>query len=138
MPIGPSPQPMNSVTLPKRSGAASGALTLSGSSAKQTFPMTFTKTLHKDALFAPDCINYPGEVATPTAEMLTAKLLFNSVISTRRAKFMTMDISNFYLMTPLPRPEYLRLKLSDIPKEIIEEYHLQDIAEPDGTIYVLV
>ena len=27
-------------------------------------------------------INYPGEVATPTAEMLVAKLLFNSVIST--------------------------------------------------------
>ncbi len=26
-------------------------------------------------------INYPGEVTTPTAEMLVAKLLFNSVIS---------------------------------------------------------
>jgi hypothetical protein len=41
-------------------------------------------------------INYPGEVATPTAEMLVAKLLFNSVISTPGARFMTMDISNFY------------------------------------------
>eukprot|EP00804_Cyclotella_cryptica_P013004 CCRYP_002334-RA/>CCRYP_002334-RA protein AED:0.29 eAED:0.29 QI:0/0/0/1/1/1/2/0/658 len=80
----------------------------------------------------------PGEVATPTAEMLTAKLLFNSVISTPGAKFMTMDISNFYLMTPLPRPEYLRLKLSDIPTEIIREYLLDLLAEPDGTIYVLV
>jgi hypothetical protein len=27
-------------------------------------------------------INYPGEVATPTAKMLVAKLLFNSVVST--------------------------------------------------------
>eukprot|EP00804_Cyclotella_cryptica_P008940 CCRYP_012041-RB/>CCRYP_012041-RB protein AED:0.46 eAED:0.46 QI:0/-1/0/1/-1/0/1/0/111 len=70
--------------------------------------------------------------------MLTAKLLFNSVISTPGAKFMTMDISNFYLMTPLPRPEYLRLKLSDIPTEIIREYRLDLLAEPDGTIYVLV
>ena len=43
-----------------------------------------------------DKINYPGEVATPTAEMLVAKLLFNSVISTIGAKFMTMDISNFF------------------------------------------
>jgi hypothetical protein len=42
-------------------------------------------------------INYPGEVATPTAEMLVAKMLFNSVISTRGAQFMTMDISNFLL-----------------------------------------
>jgi hypothetical protein len=46
-------------------------------------------------------INYPGEVATPTAEMLAAKILFNSVISTNGAKFMTMDVSNFYLMTLL-------------------------------------
>eukprot|EP00804_Cyclotella_cryptica_P028475 CCRYP_020572-RG/>CCRYP_020572-RG protein AED:0.35 eAED:0.35 QI:0/-1/0/1/-1/1/1/0/440 len=41
-------------------------------------------------------------------------------------------------MTPLPRPEYLRLKLSDIPTEIIREYRLDLLAEPDGTIYVLV
>ena len=54
-----------------------------------------------------DRINYPGEVATPTAEMLVAKLLFNSVISTKGARFMTMDISNFYLMTPLSCPEYI-------------------------------
>jgi hypothetical protein len=48
-----------------------------------------------------DRINYPGKVATPTAEMLVTKMLFNSIISTRGAQFMTMDISNFYLMTPL-------------------------------------
>jgi hypothetical protein len=42
-----------------------------------------------------DRINYPGEVATPTAEMLVAKMLFNSVISTRGARFMTMDNSIF-------------------------------------------
>ncbi len=42
-----------------------------------------------------DRINYPGEVATPTAEMLVAKMLFNSVISTKGTRFMTMDISNF-------------------------------------------
>ncbi len=48
-----------------------------------------------------DRINYPGEVATPTADMLVAKMLFNSIISTRGAQFMTMDISNIYLMTPL-------------------------------------
>jgi hypothetical protein len=32
-----------------------------------------------------DRINYPGAVATPTADMLIAKLLFNSVISTKGA-----------------------------------------------------
>jgi hypothetical protein len=32
-----------------------------------------------------DRINYPGTVATPTADMLVTKLLFNSVISTKGA-----------------------------------------------------
>jgi hypothetical protein len=73
-----------------------------------------------------DRINYPGEVATPTAEMLVTKMLFNSVMSTRGARFMTMDISNFYLMTPLHQPEFICMKLSDIPNKIIDEYKLQD------------
>ena len=60
-------------------------------------------------------INYPGEVGTPTADMLLAKILFNSVISTKGAKFMTGDIKNFYLMTPLKRKEYVKLRLADIP-----------------------
>ena len=66
-----------------------------------------------------DRINYPGEVATPTAEMLVAKLLFNSTISTKGARFMTMDISNFYLNSPLPHPELLSrecLNLKCLPK----------------------
>ena len=84
-----------------------------------------------------DRINYPGEVATPTADMLVAKMLFNSVVSTKGAKFMTLDISNFYLMTPLKRPEYIRMKITDIPEEIIREYKLRDKASPDGSIYIV-
>jgi hypothetical protein len=68
-----------------------------------------------------DRINYPGAVATPTADMLIAKLLFNSVISTKGARFMTIDISDFYLMTPLKRPEFIRISINDIPEEIIIE-----------------
>jgi hypothetical protein len=54
-----------------------------------------------------DRINYPGKVATPTTETLVTKMLFNSVISTKGVCFTTMDISNFYLMTPLHRPEII-------------------------------
>jgi hypothetical protein len=84
-----------------------------------------------------DRINYPGEVATPTADMLVAKMLLNSVVSTKGAKFMTLDISNFYLMTPLKRPEYIRMKLADIPEEIILEYKLRDIATSDGSVHIM-
>ena len=54
--------------------------------------------------------------------MLVAKLLFNSVVFTRNAKFMTMDISKFYLMTPLKRPEYIFISIKDIPYDIINKY----------------
>ena len=70
-------------------------------------------------------INYPGTVATPTAEMLVAKMLFNSVISTKDARFMTMDISNFF-----------RIKLGDIPDEVINEYKLREKATKNGSIYI--
>jgi hypothetical protein len=48
-----------------------------------------------------DRINYPGDCGTPTADLLTVKLLLNSIISTQHAKFMTIDIKDFYLMTPM-------------------------------------
>jgi hypothetical protein len=83
-----------------------------------------------------DRINYPGAVATPTAEMLVAKMLFNSINSTKDARFVTMDISNIYLMTPLHCPEFIRMKLSDIPDEVIEECKLREKATKNGSIYI--
>ena len=67
---------------------------------------------------------------------MLVKLFFNSVISTRGARFMSIDIKNFYLGTPMKRKEYMRLKITDIPNEIIEEYNLKEIAMPDGWVYV--
>ena len=37
-------------------------------------------------------INYPGDVGTPTACLLTVKLLVNSVVSTAGSEFMTLDV----------------------------------------------
>jgi hypothetical protein len=51
-------------------------------------------------------VNYPDNCGAPTADLLTIKLLFNSVISIGNAKFMTIDIEDFYLMTPMKRYEY--------------------------------
>ena len=76
-------------------------------------------------------INYPGEVGTLTADMVLVKFLLNSVVSTKGAKFMRINISNFYLNTPLPRFDYLKLKLSDIPQEVIDEYKLNEKANEE-------
>jgi hypothetical protein len=48
-----------------------------------------------------DQIEYPGEKSTCTAGLKTAKMLFNSTISTPGAKFLVLDINNFYLNTLL-------------------------------------
>ena len=50
---------------------------------------------------------------------------------------MTIDISNFYLNSPLPCPEFIKIKLSDIPKEIIDEYKLWDKVTPSGSVYIM-
>ncbi len=39
-----------------------------------------------------DKVNYPFDAGMPTANLLTVKLLINSVISTPGARFFTMDI----------------------------------------------
>ena len=51
-------------------------------------------------------INFPGDCGTPTADLLTVKLLFNSIISTPNAKFMSIDIKDFYLCIQMKRYEY--------------------------------
>ena len=68
-----------------------------------------------------DRLPYPGVTSTDTASLTTTKCLLNSVISTPNAKFMTADIKDFYYGTPLPRFEYVRMALADIPSEIIAQ-----------------
>ena len=51
---------------------------------------------------------------------------------------MTIDISNFYLMTPLKRPEYIRMKIDNLPEEIINEYKLHKKVNKAGIVYIEV
>jgi hypothetical protein len=51
-------------------------------------------------------------------------------------RFMTMDISNFYLNLPLARPEYILIKISNIPEEIINEYNLRDKITGSGHVHI--
>ena len=83
-------------------------------------------------------IVYPGDVSTPTVEMMTVKMHLNSVISTKGARYCTFDIKDFYLMTPMERPEFMRMKLSDLPPEFVTLYDLTSIAEKNGTVYIKV
>ena len=61
-------------------------------------------------------------------------MIINSVLSRRDAHFLCFDAVNFYLQTTMSNPEYVRIKLSAIPQEIIDEYDLTTYAH-NGWIY---
>ena len=82
-----------------------------------------------------DKVNYPEDIGMPTADLLLVKTHLNSVISTPKAKYLTLDISNFYLNTPMVRSEYARIHIDNIPEEVIEEYNLRD-KEVDVYVYI--
>jgi hypothetical protein len=82
-----------------------------------------------------DQIEYPGDKSTRTAGLTTAKILINSAISTQDAKFIFIDIKNFYLNTPLGPFEYMVFNLASLPQETIEKYDLNELAQ-DGKVYI--
>ena len=79
-------------------------------------------------------ICYPGDTGTKTGSLEVVKLQINSVLSTKDARFACYDISNFYLGTPMDRPEYVRIHISQIPQDFIDEYDLTKY-EHNGWIY---
>jgi hypothetical protein len=81
-----------------------------------------------------DRLDYSGDVATSTAEITTFKILINSNLSTEDAAMMMMDIKNYYIGTPLPRFEYMKMLLSRFLEEIIQNYNLNALAV-DGWVY---
>ncbi len=83
-----------------------------------------------------DQIDNPGNKSTPTANLMTAKLLINSTISTPGAVFLGINLANFYLNTPLANCEYMQLCLDIIPEGIILAYNLRSIVDPDRWVYI--
>jgi hypothetical protein len=82
-----------------------------------------------------DKLNYSGDVATSTADITTFKILIKSTLSTEDAAMMMMDIKNYYIGTPLPRFEYMKILLSRFPEEIVQKYNLNALAV-DGWVYI--
>jgi hypothetical protein len=45
---------------------------------------------------------------------------------------MSLDVKNFYLNTQMTRYEYVRIKINDVPGEIIKQYNLREKMDKDG------
>ena len=51
--------------------------------------------------------------------------MWNSVLSTKDAKYMCLDIKNFYLTAPLDRFEYMKMPIGLFPTWIVDQYELK-------------
>jgi hypothetical protein len=101
-------------------------------------PLKKKHPYHTRIMMGGNLINYPDGCGTPTADLLTVKLMFNSIISTPNAKFMTIDIKDFYRMIPMDRFEYFRMKLELFPQDIIDKYKLRDKVDADDNVFCKV
>ena len=82
-------------------------------------------------------VNYAGETTTRTVEMSTVKMHLQSVLSTPGAQYMTLDISDFYLATPMEEYEYGRLKVDYIPEATMKKYNLHNLVS-NGYVYIQI
>jgi hypothetical protein len=80
-------------------------------------------------------IDYPGELTTRTADITTAKLHWNGMLSAPNAKFMCLDIKFFDLSAPLNRFKYMGIAFVLFLPWIIDQYDLAKKVH-NGHIYV--
>ena len=53
----------------------------------------------------------------------------------RGARFLSFDLKDFLLATPMQRPEYMKIAWKYVSPDIIRIYKLQDIRSSDGNVY---
>lgn len=77
-----------------------------------------------------DRVNYPGATAARTASLEVVRSLLNSTLCDD-AEWSTADITDYYLNTPLLRPEYMRMTRKQISPTIMVEYDLEQYFDGD-------
>ena len=77
------------------------------------------------------------ELTVRKADLTTSKVMWNSTISTPGARYMYSDINGFYLETPLPKKEYMRMDMRDIPQAFRDHYGPDAMAR-NGFIYMCI
>jgi hypothetical protein len=77
-----------------------------------------------------DRTNFVVAVSARTASLEVVRTLLNSVLADD-ADFMCCDISDYYLGTPMDRPEFMRIHRRQLSATIIAEYDLKKYFEDD-------
>ena len=87
-----------------------------------------------------DRLSYAADAGSPAANLLETKLLVNSTISdaSKGARFMSTDLKDFFLATPMEENEYMRVNYKHFPDDIKKRYNLDDKATPSGHIFIKI
>jgi hypothetical protein len=87
-----------------------------------------------------DKLSYDHDPASPAASLLETKLILNSTISDAKegARFFSCDLKDHFLASPMERPEYMKIPISNIPDDIIEKYNLKSKVSIDGFVFIKI
>ena len=68
---------------------------------------------------------------------MDTKIILNSVISqaSKGVKFLSCDLKDFFLATPMKESEYMKIPYKYFPSDIRHKYNLHSILHTDGYIY---
>ena len=87
-----------------------------------------------------DRLTYNADAGSPAANMLETKILINSTISDapRGARFMSADLKDFFLATPMEGDEYMKVHIKYFPEDIRQRYKLHEKVTASGHIYIRI
>ena len=84
-----------------------------------------------------DKLDYDFDSTSPAASLVETKLLLNSVISdsARGARFMTIDIKDFFLQTHMKEPEFMKIHSKYFDDSLRKKYNLNNLISTDNYVY---
>ena len=84
-----------------------------------------------------DRLEYFNATAAPAASLIESKLLFNSTISqsSKNARFLTLDIKDFFLQTDMENCEYMKIHAKYFCTELRNKYNIDALISNDGYVY---
>ena len=88
-----------------------------------------------------DKLEYSQDSGSPATDLTETKLLLNSTISDYKekgSKFMTMDLKDMFLHTPMKDPEYMKIPFKYFPQDIVQKYKLDKLKHTNGYVYVKI
>ena len=87
-----------------------------------------------------DKLPYNNNATSLAANLLETKILLKSTISygQKEIRFMCLDIKDYFLVTPINKPEYMKVKFKYILEDINKIHNLYSKVTKDNYIYMKI